>query len=442
MVRTLRWGHHTLTFGQRTLIMGILNVTPDSFSDGGRYNRLDAALARAEAMVEEGADIIDVGGESTRPGSTPVTAEEELARVMPVLERLAPRLSVPLSVDTSKAAVAERALGAGAALVNDVWGLQGDPALAGVVARAGVPVVVMHNKREAVYAGDLMEEIKAFLHASTERAVAAGLPREFVIVDPGFGFGKLPEHNLEVVRRLGELAGLGLPVLLGPSRKSTIGRVLDLPVEERLEGTAALVALGVAGGADIVRVHDVRAMSRVTRMADAVVRGWAPVMAYLGLGSNLGDRARNLAEAARRLASPGGLTVLRASPLYETDPVGVTDQPPFLNQVLEVETGLPAAELLARCLQVEAGLGRVRRERWGPRTLDIDILLYGQEVIDEPGLQVPHPRLAERAFVLVPLLDLAPRLALPDGRRADNLLARLGPWQEAVRRVAPRVEQS
>jgi dihydropteroate synthase len=257
---------------ERTLVMGILNVTPDSFSDGGRYTDPAQAVAHAFAMVEEGADVIDLGGESTRPGHAPISAAEELRRIVPVLERLAPECPVPISIDTTKAAVARRALELGARLINDQWGLQGDPGMASVAAEFNVPVIAMHNQRGSRY-DDLMADIIASLHRSLERADESGLGREQVIVDPGFGFGKTSAQNLEVLRRLGELKTLGRPILIGTSRKSMIGAALPATAPaERLEGTAATVALGIAFGADMVRVHDVRAMTRVARMADAVLR--------------------------------------------------------------------------------------------------------------------------------------------------------------------------
>lgn len=260
-----------LRLGERTLIMGILNVTPDSFSDGGKYNTVEAARARTLEMVEEGADIIDLGGESTRPGHTPVEAEEELRRVIPVLEAILPEVPVPISIDTSKAVVAEEALRRGAHLINDQRALA-DPNMAAVVARYEAPVVLMHNPSTPQYR-DLMGDIVDHLAERVEYAVASGIPREHIILDPGIGFGKTPEQNLEVVRRLDELKSLGLPILVGPSRKSFIGYVLNLPVEERLEGTAAAVAVSIVKGADIVRVHDVKQMVRVARMTDALVRG-------------------------------------------------------------------------------------------------------------------------------------------------------------------------
>jgi dihydropteroate synthase len=266
--------------GERTLVMGILNLTPDSFSDGGLYFSSDDAVRRAEAMIEEGADILDLGGESTRPGAEPLPVEEELRRVMPVVEALASRIPVPLSVDTYKAAVAERAVGAGASMVNDISALAFDPAMGPTVARLGVPVCLMHTRgtvrnmhRNPVY-GDVVAEVKAELSARADAALAAGIARENIVLDPGFGFAKNAAHNLELLRRLRELTDLGYPLLAGWSRKSTIGKVLGgPPVEDRLEGTAATVALSIAYGAAIVRVHDVREMARVARMTDAVVRG-------------------------------------------------------------------------------------------------------------------------------------------------------------------------
>jgi dihydropteroate synthase len=277
-------------WGGRTFVMGIVNVTPDSFSGdgllaGGQGAAADpaergsdavvaSAVAQARRMAAERADILDVGGESTRPGHTPVDANSEIARVVPVIAAIRAALpDMPISVDTAKPAVAEAALDAGAALLNDVWGVAPDDAMARLAAARNVPLVLMHNRAEPRYE-DLMTEVLADLRAALERAEAAGVPADNLIVDPGFGFGKTPEHNLEVLRRLSMLADLGRPILLGTSRKSTIGRVLGgLPPEERLEGTLATTALGIAAGVDIVRVHDVRANVMVCRMCDAIVRG-------------------------------------------------------------------------------------------------------------------------------------------------------------------------
>lgn len=261
-----------MPLGSKTYIMGILNVTPDSFSDGGKYTTVEAAVKKAREMVEEGADIIDIGGESTRPGFKAVEAEEELKRVLPVLELLVKELGVPISVDTSKAVVAEKALQVGTHIINDIWGLQGDPLMAEIAAKYNAGVIVMHNKVDKVY-DDLLGEIKQFLKKSIDIALKSGIGRNSIIIDPGIGFGKTFQHNLEVMKRLGELKDLGFPVLLGASRKSFIGQILNLPVNERVEGTAAATALGIAGGVDIVRVHDVKEMARVARVADAIVRG-------------------------------------------------------------------------------------------------------------------------------------------------------------------------
>ena len=268
-----RCGPLTLEWGSRTYVMGIVNVTPDSFSGDGLANDAEAALEQALRFQAEGADIIDVGGESTRPGHTPVDADEEIKRVVPVIRLLASRLHVPISVDTYKHEVAREAVAAGASMINDVWGLKRDPALAALAASEGVPIVLMHNQAGTAYA-DLLPDVIASLRVSMDIALGACVPLENIILDPGVGFGKTAEHNLELLRRLSELTALGRPLLVGTSRKSTIGLVLGLPVEERLEGTAATVALAIANGADIVRVHDVRAMTRVARMSDAVVRGW------------------------------------------------------------------------------------------------------------------------------------------------------------------------
>ena len=260
--------------GERTYVMGILNVTPDSFAGDGVGTDLDAAVRRAVRMCEDGADVIDVGGESTRPGAEEIDAEEELRRTIPVVERLARELDVPLSIDTYKADVAKAAIDAGAALVNDVHGFRREPALAGIVAAAGVPAVAMHHQRGREFKDTIGNIIEGWLE-SLRIACEAGLPDEQLILDPGFNFGWTNEQALEMLRRLRELRIVGRPLLVGTSRKSTIGAVLGgLPAEERLEGTAATVAVSIVGGADIVRVHDVKEMSRVARVADAIVRGW------------------------------------------------------------------------------------------------------------------------------------------------------------------------
>jgi dihydropteroate synthase len=276
-----RIGPTTFRWGERTFVMGIVNVTPDSFSgdglvsDGG--DPVAAAVALGRRMTDEGADLLDVGGESSRPGHAPVAVHEELTRVVPVIAGLRAALpDMPLSVDTTKPAVAAAALDAGADMVNDIWGVGADDALARLAAERGVALVVMHNRAEPHYR-DLIAEVIADLGAALERALNLGVARDALIVDPGFGFGKTAEQNLALVRDLAALRVLGRPILLGASRKSTLGRVLDLPVDERLEATLATTAIGIAGGADLVRVHDVRANVRAARISDAIVRAnWRP----------------------------------------------------------------------------------------------------------------------------------------------------------------------
>ncbi|MGG4460944.1 dihydropteroate synthase [Brevibacillus porteri] len=270
--RELNCGQYVLPLGERTLVMGILNVTPDSFSDGGRYVDVDAALAQARAMVEAGADLIDIGGESTRPGSEAVDEATELDRVLPVIRTLSQELSVPLSIDTYKAAVAERAILEGAHIINDVWGAKRDPRMAEVAARLDVPIILMHNREDTDYHDFFPNYIKD-LRESVQIALQAGVKQERIILDPGIGFVRTVEQNLETMRRLDDLVGLGYPVLLATSRKRMIGHVLDLPVDERVEGTAATVALGAAKGCHMVRVHDVKEMKRVTKMMDAMLKG-------------------------------------------------------------------------------------------------------------------------------------------------------------------------
>lgn len=267
-----RWSGGNLVWGEKTFVMAIVNATPDSFSGDGLVDCPAAAADAAERAVAAGADMVDVGAESTRPGHTPIAAEEEIARLLPVLRAVRQRVGVPISVDTSKAAVAAAALDAGATLVNDVRGLTADAALAPLVAARGVPVVVMHDLPPDGR-GDLVAGVLRELSRRLDRALAAGIAWDLLIVDPGFGFGKEWRQNLELLRRLGELRVLGRPLLVGTSRKGTIGRVLGLPEDDRVEGTAATVALAIAAGADIVRVHDARGMARVARMSDAVIRG-------------------------------------------------------------------------------------------------------------------------------------------------------------------------
>jgi dihydropteroate synthase len=273
-VKTTRIGTAEFAWGERTYVMGICNLSPDSFSGDGLGSDIEAAVARSLRMVEEGADIIDVGGESTRPGTEPRPVddiESEVQLVIPVIERLAKELTVPVSIDTYRSGVARRAVDAGASMINDIWALRRDPRLADLAAEKKVPLILMSNQRDGQVT-DIMPAIISDLERAIRQAETAGVPEENIIIDPGLGFGKTLEQNLEIIRRLEELKAPGKPILLGSSRKSMIGLVLDLPADQRLEGTAATVAIGIARGADIVRVHDVKQMARVCRMSDAIVR--------------------------------------------------------------------------------------------------------------------------------------------------------------------------
>jgi dihydropteroate synthase len=265
----------TLAWGARTYVMGIINVTPDSFSGDGLNGDVKSIVDRALRMQEDGADILDIGAESTRPGHETITFEEELSRLMPALESLVGQVRLPISIDTSKAGVAQRAIEAGAVIINDISGLKSDSKLAGVAANSGAGLILMHNQRGTNYQ-NLLPNITESLRNSVNTAVISGVHRDNIIIDPGIGFGKTPDHNLEVLARLNELKTLNCPILVGSSRKSTLGLLLDLPADQRIEGTAATVTLAISGGADIVRVHDVKEMVRVCRVTDAVVRGWRP----------------------------------------------------------------------------------------------------------------------------------------------------------------------
>lgn len=266
----IRIGEREFNTANRTYVMGILNVTPDSFSDGGMYSNMDAVLRRVEIMIREGADIIDVGGESTRPGFTEISSEEEMGRVIPVIEKIKKNFEIPISLDTSKAAVAQAGILSGANMINDITGLQGDGSMAKVIAKAQVPCVIMHNRVNKAYQ-DFWKELCQDLEAYIQTATDAGIEENRIIIDPGVGFAKTQEQNLEVMRRLEELGALGYPILLGVSRKSVIGNVLSLPVGERLEGTLATTVLAVAKGCSFVRVHDIKENVRAVKMAEAVL---------------------------------------------------------------------------------------------------------------------------------------------------------------------------
>lgn len=276
---TLRWSDHVLRLGQRTHVMGVLNVTPDSFSDGGRYFQKERAVERGLAMAREGADCIDVGGESTRPYSSGVSVDEEIGRVIPVISALRRELEIPICVDTYKAGVAREALRAGASMINDISALRFDPHMTAVVAETGVPVVLMHMQgtpgdmqNNPVYL-DLLQEIVDFLRAAIDRAVKAGARKELILIDPGIGFGKTFDHNLQIIRELASLHVLERPILLGTSRKAFIGHILDQEAHARDTGTMATIAAGVLNGAHMVRVHDVQKAVETVKVVDAIRRG-------------------------------------------------------------------------------------------------------------------------------------------------------------------------
>ena len=272
-VSKMQIGNRTFHVAEKTYIMGILNLTPDSFSDGGRFNNRDAAMKQVEKMMDEGADIIDIGGESTRPGYQKITEEEEIHRTAPIIELVKDRFDIPVSIDTYKANVARAALQAGADMVNDIWGLKYDSAMAGVIAESNVACTLMHNRENTGYY-NFMEDVKSDLRETLDIANGAGIAEDKIILDPGVGFAKTYEHNLEIICKLKELDELGFPILLGTSRKSVIGLALDLPVEERLEGTLVTTVLGVEAGCAFVRVHDVLPNKRAVRMAEAIREGW------------------------------------------------------------------------------------------------------------------------------------------------------------------------
>ncbi|MDP4164440.1 MAG: dihydropteroate synthase [Bacillota bacterium] len=268
--QTIQCGSYTIDYGKKTIIMGILNATPDSFSDGGRFNALDLAVQRAREMVENGADIIDIGGESTRPGHDPVSLEEELDRVIPIISAIAKEVSIPISIDTYKAEVARQALSAGAHIINDVWGAKADRDMGKVASEFGVPIILMHNRGDSEYSS-FFRDVVNDLFESIRLVKEAGVKDENIILDPGIGFVKNFSENLQMMNDLDKLVALGYPVLLGTSRKSLIGQALNLPVAERMEGTGATVCYGIQKGCQMIRIHDVKEMSRVAKMMDVLM---------------------------------------------------------------------------------------------------------------------------------------------------------------------------
>jgi dihydropteroate synthase len=410
-------------------LMGILNVTPDSFSDGGRHFDPAVAVGRAKAMVAEGAAIIDVGGESTRPGHIPVPEDEELRRVVPVLEALAD-LDAPISIDTSKAAVAREAARLGACVINDVWGLQRDPGMADAVAETGSAVVLMHNREEKDPEIDILDDVERFFERSVNLAAGAGVPFGRILLDPGVGFGKTRQQNHACIWNLDRFRRFGAPILVGLSRKSFIGGIIGAEVDRRLPGTLAADTIALMRGASVLRVHDV-VENRAALAVFLALKGSAapsPVAelqddgkacVVLALGGNVGDKVASLRRALHAIAADPGIELTAVSRFYRTPPWGKTDQDWFVNACALGRTTLAPETLLERVKRLEVELGRAPTERWGPRLIDIDLIAYNDIALQTERLTLPHPELFNRAFVLLPLAEIAPDLVIAGARVGD-----------------------
>jgi dihydropteroate synthase len=417
-------------------LMGILNVTPDSFSDGGLHLDPVVAVVRARAMVAEGAAIVDVGGESTRPDHVPVPEDEELRRVVPALEALGAEFDAPISIDTSKAKVAREAARLGACVINDVWGLQRDPGMADVVAETGSAVVIMHNRDEKDPAIDILDDVERFFERSLNLAAGAGVPFSRILLDPGVGFGKTRQQNHACIWNLDRFRRLGAPILVGLSRKSFIGGIIDAEIDRRLPGTLAADTIALMQGASVLRVHDVIENHAALAVFMALKGAATPSLAaapkddgkariVLALGGNVGDKVMSLRLALRAIAAEPGVELMAVSRLYRTPPWGKTDQDWFINACALCQTSLEPEALLDRVKRLEVKLGREATERWGPRVIDIDLIAYDQVTLRTERLTLPHPELFNRAFVLVPLAEIAPDLVI-GGVQIGEAAARLG----------------
>ena len=413
---------------QSPVLMGILNVTPDSFSDGGRHFDPGSAVARAKGMVAEGAAIVDIGGESTRPGHAPVSAEEELWRVKPVLEAVVADFDVAVSIDTGKAAVAREAARLGASVINDVWGLQRDPGMADAVADTGSALVIMHNRERADGTIDILDDVERFFERSLNLAAGAGVPFGRILLDPGVGFGKTPEQNHSCIWNLDRFRRFGAPVLVGLSRKSFIGRITGAALNNCLPGTLAADTIALMRGASVLRVHDVaenRAALDIFKTLSAAAKPSAKLeddgraRIVLALGGNVGDKTLSLRRALRAIAGEPGIELTAVSRLYRTAPWGKKDQDWFVNACALGLTRLAPEALLERMKALEVDLGRVSTERWGPRVIDIDLVAYDDISLRSEKLTLPHPELFNRAFVLVPLAEIAPDLIIAGVRVGD-----------------------
>ena len=413
----IRIGNRDFFPEDNTYVMGILNITPDSFSDGGEYNTLTAAMEHTRRMIEAGADIIDVGGESTRPGFTPVSAKEEIKRVVPIIRAIRSNFDIPISLDTTKGEVARAGIDAGADMINDVCALRGDDDIPGVVARSGLPVCICHNvphdDDDKDYMSGFIKDLREMISFASENDI----DESRIILDPGIGFAKTLEQNLEILSKLDMLKELDKPVLVGLSRKSFIGKTLEVDVDQRLAGTLASDAWAALHGAGFIRVHDVKEHVDMVRMLSAIMNvGKAGVKnhrAYIAYGSNMGNRQGYIDKAIRLLNEDPRIRIISRSATIETAPYGGVIQSDFLNGVICIDTTYGPEELLNKTQSVERECDRVRSEHWGPRTLDLDIIFYDDKIIETERLSVPHPDMHNREFVLGPLCEIAPEMIHP-----------------------------
>lgn len=419
----MMWQCSSYSFDSRMpVVMGILNVTPDSFSDGGQHNDFESALAHAHAMLEAGAKIIDVGGESTRPGSAAVSVEEELSRTVDVVRALAEE-GVCVSIDTRHAEVARACVEAGAAIINDVSGFR-DPAMVEVAASCDAGCVIMHMKGEPATMqenptyDDVVAEVKEYLAAQAAMLEAAGVSRERICLDPGPGFGKTPSQTLELMRNFHEFSRLGYPTMCAVSRKRYIGEAYGIAdAEERDVASAAEALMACELGASVVRAHNVE--ETMKSLADLRPYALIALGSNVALVANPGEETEgkiaNLQQAITGLCSIPDTQIVDISSFYESEPAYYEDQDTFVNAMVLVRTGVPPKELLQYLHAIENSLGRVRDIPNGPRTLDLDIVDYQMYVVDKEELTLPHPRVMERDFVVKPLLELLPRHVLADG---------------------------
>lgn len=421
----MMWQCSSYSFDSRMpVVMGILNVTPDSFSDGGQHNDFDFALAHARAMLEAGAKIIDVGGESTRPGSAAVSVEEELSRTVDIVRALAEE-GVCVSIDTRHAEVARACVEAGAAIINDVSGFR-DPAMVEVAASCNAGCVIMHMKGEPATMqenptyDDVVAEVKEYLVTQAAMLEAAGVSRERICLDPGPGFGKTPSQTLELMRNFHEFSRLGYPAMCAVSRKRYIGEAYGIAdAGERDAASAAEALMACELGASVVRAHNVEETMKT--LADLRPYALIALGSNVALVANPGEETEgkiaNLQQAITGLCSIPDTQIVDISSFYESEPAYYEDQDTFVNAMVLVRTGVPPKELLQYLHAIENSLGRVREIPNGPRTLDLDIVDYQMYVVDKEELTLPHPRATERDFVVKPLLELLPKHVLADGTK-------------------------